>query len=61
MGNPSTAVIIGSQAQATNVATMALQKEINVPTTVIVHQGTPIQVFVARDLDFTGVAGPARR
>ena len=61
VGNPSTAVIIGSQAQATNVATMALQKEINVPTTVIVHQGTPIQVFVARDLDFTGVAGPARR
>ena len=61
IGNPSTAIIIGSQAQATNVATMALQKEINVPTTVIVHQGTPIQVFVARDLDFTGVVGPSRR
>lgn len=61
VGNPSTAIIIGSQAQATNVATMALQKEINVPTTVIVHQGTPIQVFVARDLDFTGVIGASRR
>ena len=61
VGNPSTAIIIGSQAQATNVATMALQKEINVPTTVIVHQGTPIQVFVARDLDFTGAVGPGRR
>ena len=61
VGNPSTAIIIGSQAQATNVATMALQKEINVPTTVIVHQGTPIQVFVARDLDFTGVMGASHR
>ena len=60
VGNPSTSVVIGSQAQATNVATMALQKEINVPPTVIVQQGTPIQVSIARDLDFTSVIGPSR-
>ena len=55
-GSAATSIVIGSQAQATNVATLALQKEIDVPPTVIVHPGTPIQVFVARDLDFTGVA-----
>lgn len=56
VGSPATSIVIGSQAQATNVATLALQKEIDIPPTVIVHPGTPIQVFVARDLDFTGVA-----
>jgi type IV secretion system protein VirB10 len=55
-GSGATSIVIGSQAQATNVATLALQKEIDIPPTVIVHPGTPIQVFVARDLDFTGVA-----
>ncbi len=57
IGSPSTSIIIGSQAQAANVATLALQKEIDIAPTVIVHPGTPIQVFVARDLDFTGVTG----
>jgi type IV secretion system protein VirB10 len=57
IGSPSTSIIIGSQAQAANVATLALQKEIDIAPTVIVHPGTPIQVFIARDLDFTGVTG----
>ncbi len=57
IGSPSTSIIIGSQAQAANVATLALQKEIDIAPTVIVHPGSPIQVFIARDLDFTGVTG----
>ena len=64
VASPGTAIVIGSQAQASNVASMALQKEIDIPPTVIVNPGTPIRVFVARDLDFTGVAekpaAPAR-
>jgi len=50
------ALVIGSPQQATNVASIALQKEIDIPTTVTVAQGQSIRVFIARDLDFTGVA-----
>jgi type IV secretory pathway VirB10-like protein len=56
----NTAIVIGSQQQASSVATIALQREINIPDTVTVAQGTPIRVFVARDLDFSSVAGRAR-
>jgi type IV secretion system protein VirB10 len=49
-----TAIIIGSQAQATQVAGIALQKQIDIPVTIKVPQGTPLQVFVTRDLDFMG-------
>lgn len=55
VASPGTSIVIGSQAQASNVAALALQKEIDIPPTVIVNPGTPIRVFVARDLDFTGV------
>lgn len=58
--NNTTAIVIGSQQQATNIATIALQKDINIPDTVTVAQGTPIRVFVARDLDFSGVTQKAR-
>ena len=34
----------------------ALQKQIDIPTTIRVPQGAPVQVSVARDLDFSGVA-----
>ncbi len=54
-GNGNTALIIGSPAQAQNVASIALQKQIDIPTTIRVPQGAPVQVSVARDLDFTGV------
>jgi type IV secretion system protein VirB10 len=54
--NNSTAVIIGSQQQASQVANTALQKQIDIPATIKVPQGTPLQVFVTRDLDFAGVA-----
>ncbi|HEV2532772.1 type IV secretion system protein VirB10 [Phenylobacterium sp.] len=48
--------VIGSPVQANRVAEIALQKQIDIPATIKVAQGTPLQVFVARDLDFSGVA-----
>ena len=55
-GSNNTALVIGSPAQAQNVAAIALQKQIDIPTTIRVAQGQPVQVSVARDLDFSGVA-----
>jgi type IV secretion system protein VirB10 len=55
----TTALVIGSSGQANQVASIALQKQIDIPTTIRVKQGVPVQVSVARDLDFSGVA-PAR-
>ena len=52
----NTAIIIGSQQQASQVASIALQKQIDIPATITVPQGTPLQVFVTRDLDFAGVS-----
>jgi type IV secretory pathway VirB10-like protein len=54
--NSSTAIVIGSQQQASQVASIALQKQIDIPVTITVAQGTPLQVFVTRDLDFSGVS-----
>ena len=48
-------LVIASPTQANNVASIALQKQIEIPDTIRVAQGTPVQVFVARDLDFAGV------
>jgi type IV secretory pathway VirB10-like protein len=53
--NSTNAIIIGSPAQATNVATVALQKDIDIPPTITVPQGEAIRVFVSRDLDFSDV------
>lgn len=58
-GGGNTAVVIGSAGQANQVASIALQKQIDIPTTIRVKQGVAVQVSVARDLDFSGVA-PAR-
>jgi type IV secretion system protein VirB10 len=55
-GRNAPAIIIGSQQQASNIASIALQKDIDIPDTITVAQGAPIRVFVARDLDFSGVA-----
>jgi type IV secretory pathway VirB10-like protein len=54
-GSNNTALVIGSPTQAQNVAAIALQKQIDIPTTIKVAQGAPVQVSVARDLDFSGV------
>jgi len=52
----TTTLVIGSPAQASQVAEIALQKQIDIPATIRVAQGAPVQVFVARDLDFSAVA-----
>ncbi|WP_293908178.1 type IV secretion system protein VirB10 [Phenylobacterium sp.] len=49
-------LVIGSPTQANQVASIALQKQIDIPDTIKVAQGAPVQVFVARDLDFSAVA-----
>jgi type IV secretion system protein VirB10 len=52
----STSLVIGSSTQASQLATVALQKNIDIPTTIRVPQGAPVQVSVSRDLDFSAVA-----
>lgn len=47
------AVVVGSPTQATQLAGIALQREIDIPPTIKVAQGTPVRVFVAKDLDFS--------
>lgn len=48
----NTSVLIGSSTQANQLAGIALQRDIDIPPTIKVMQGTPVRVFVARDLDF---------
>lgn len=47
-------VIVRSADDAKSVAGIALQRDINIPPTVKVAQGTAIRIFIARDLDFSG-------
>ncbi|MBX3483723.1 type IV secretion system protein VirB10 [Phenylobacterium sp.] len=51
----NTTFVIASPAQANQVASIALQKQMDIPDTIKVAQGVPVQVFVARDLDFSAV------
>lgn len=53
-GNPG--ILVQSAQDAQNVAGIALSKNINIPPTVKVPPGAPIRIFIARDLDFAGVA-----
>jgi type IV secretion system protein VirB10 len=50
--NTSNTIVIGTSADAQNVATEALSNDVKIPPTIKVPQGAPIQVFAARDLDF---------
>ena len=59
-GNNNTSLVIGSGGQASQVASIALQKQIDIPTTIRVPQGAPVQVSVVRDLDFSGVRDVGR-
>jgi type IV secretory pathway VirB10-like protein len=53
-GGANTAVFIGSPVQAGALA--AQPQTGNIPVTIKVAQGAPVQVFLTRDLDFSGVA-----
>lgn len=55
LSSNNTTLVIGSPAQATQVASAALEKQMSIPDTIKVAQGVPVQVSVARDLDFSGV------
>jgi type IV secretion system protein VirB10 len=52
IGGSGTAVIIGGPQAA---ASASAQRDMNIPPTVRVNQGTPIRIFTARDLDFSTV------
>jgi len=56
---PSTQIVIGSTQDATNAASTIMQPSVIAPT-IKVPQGTPIRIFVARDLDFSSVQALAR-
>lgn len=49
----SNTVVIGTASGANNAATAALEADSKIAPTIKVAQGTPIQVFASRDLDFT--------
>jgi type IV secretion system protein VirB10 len=58
-GSPSTEVVVGSSQQATGLAaTASAFAPQNIAPTIKVPQGSPIRIFVARDLEFTNVGAP---
>ena len=52
-GSSGTVIVNPSASQ--DVMTEVLKSTINIPPTVVKHQGDRIQVLVARDLDFRSV------
>jgi type IV secretion system protein VirB10 len=52
LSKSNSTIVIGSSTEASGVASQALQANVSVPPTIHVPQGTPIEVFCARDLDF---------
>jgi type IV secretion system protein VirB10 len=58
-GSPSTEVVIGSSQEATGVAAAASSfAPANIAPTIKVPQGSPIRIFVARDLEFSSAGAP---
>jgi type IV secretion system protein VirB10 len=53
-GQPSTQVVIGSSTGSSGIGAAALTPTV-IPPTIKVPQGSPIRIFVARDLDFSPV------
>lgn len=59
-GTPSTQVVIGSSGTGAVAGAGSALAPAEIPPTIKVAQGTPIRIFVQRDLDFTPVGGTAR-
>jgi Bacterial conjugation TrbI-like protein len=57
MQRGSNDVVVRTADDAKSVAGIALQRDINIPPTIKVAQGTAIRIFIARDLDFSGTDG----
>ena len=55
-GESGDRVIVGSTSDAYAIAQAALQNNMNIPPTVKVPQGSPVRIFVARDLYFPDAA-----
>jgi type IV secretion system protein VirB10 len=53
--NGSDGAVIVNPSTSTQIITEVLRNTINIPPTVLKHQGDRIQVFVARDIDFGSV------
>ena len=51
----NTQVVINSTQAGAGAAGVALQQEVNISPTIDVPAGTPLRIFVARDLDFSTV------
>ena len=54
-GGDSNTTILQDSSSLNRAAEIALENSINIPPTIHVDQGTAIQVFVAKDLDFRNV------
>ncbi|MGQ0534172.1 MAG: TrbI/VirB10 family protein [Caulobacteraceae bacterium] len=52
-------VVVGVARGGSDAASAALAEEINIPPTIHVAQGTPVRIFISRDLDFSSVSGRA--
>jgi type IV secretory pathway VirB10-like protein len=57
LSDNQSSVIVSSAQDAKSVASIALQSDIAIPPTIKIAQGTPIRIFLARDLDFSGTSG----
>ncbi len=54
----TTTVVVGSSSEATSLASsVSAFTPANISPTIKVPQGSPLRIFVARDLDFTSVEG----
>jgi type IV secretory pathway VirB10-like protein len=52
-GGAGNDIIIQSAADSTKILEAILQQRVNIPPTIKVPQGTPVRVFINKDLDFS--------